>query len=62
MIFTILYLILMFVFFFISRKLKLFDSWVDCECEKAPCYTTMAIFWPLGILGGIFTYLFNITK
>jgi hypothetical protein len=52
----------MFVFFFISRKLKLFDSWVDSECEKAPCYTSMAILWPIGIIGGIFTYLFNITK
>ena len=62
MIFIILYFILMFAFFFVSRKLKLFDSWVDYECEKAPCYTAMAIFWPVGILGGIFTYLFNITK
>lgn len=62
MIFIILYFILMFVFFFISRKLKLFDSWVNYEYEKGPCYTSMAIFWPLGIIGGIFTYLFNITK
>lgn len=61
MILLTIYIILMFICFYCFRKLKIFDSWCNFD-ERAPCYTTMAILWPFGIIGGIFTYLFNITK
>ena len=58
----VLYIIIMFLFFFIARKFKIFDSWCEYEFEKAPCYTFTSVLWPLGIIGFIFTILYKITE
>ena len=58
----IVYIAAMYTFFYITRKFKLFDNWVEFSDDRIPCYVTLSVIWPLGILAAIFTFLYNITK
>ena len=62
MIIIILYIIIMYAFFYFTRKYKVLDSWCNYEDELASCYTCVSLIWPLGIFGILFTYLYKITK